>query len=114
MELTKSEYLGIMLDRAESLTKIHTDFILKLLITGKIFVEDIPAKIRISDKSIYITAFRIARGNSETLNETLRLLGNDIEHMERAEQVEEFMSLFADYEAEVQTGFGHRPPGQNF
>lgn len=46
------------------------------------------------------------------LCETLRLLGNDIERMERAEQVHEFMSLFADYETEVQTGFGHRPPRQ--
>lgn len=114
MELTKSEYLGVMLDRGESLNKIHTDFILKLIITGKISIEDIPAKIRISDRSIYLTAFRIARDDSEMLCETLRLLGNDIERMERAEQVEEFMSLFADYETEVQTGFGHRSPSPIF
>lgn len=100
MQITEIERFRILLDRAESLNQIHTNFICELMLKGKVSIEDIPYEIRTSEKSIYITAFRCAGNNLEMSGKTLYLLRNDIEHMERSEQIEEFMSLYMDYEAE--------------
>lgn len=102
MKITEKE---ILLCRALNLNQIHTKFILRLMLEGKVSVEDIPIEIRIVNKSIYITAFRCARNNSEMYAKTLYQLKNDINYMENSEQIEEFMieefmSLYTDYEIE--------------
>ncbi|MGN1113140.1 MAG: hypothetical protein ACI4RP_08050 [Acutalibacteraceae bacterium] len=97
MKITKKEHLRILLCRAEKLKQIHTNFIRRLLLEGKVSVEDIPFEIRTSNKSIYITALRCVRDNSEMFGKTLYQLRSDIEKLERSEQIEEFISLYIDY-----------------
>lgn len=102
MEITEIEDL---LCRAININQIHTKFILRLMLEGKVSVEDIPIEIRIVNRSIYLTAFRCARNNSEMYAKTLCQLKNDINYMENSEQIEEFMidefmGLYTDYEKE--------------
>lgn len=83
-------------------TKWHSEalhFIKTMLLYDRVRIEEVPQLLRISENSIYVTAFRVANGIScSRFIDTMKLLCNDIHSIDsRTEEYQNLSKLLSHY-----------------
>lgn len=93
-EITNGEYQKIVTDRLSYQNQLFFEFISKLILQGKITLEEIPQELRIKNCKIYISALRVSRNNCKSLIEILKMMLSDIEKIELKSDKDEIIELF--------------------
>lgn len=80
-DVTNNEYQDILINRLSFEKQLFVKFVLKLILQGKITLDEVPQNIRIKNRTFYLSALRTSKNSCNSIIKDLKLILCDIESM---------------------------------
>lgn len=94
-QINNREYQGVLINRLSFQNQLFVEFISKLILKGKITLDEVPQNLRIKHRAIYTSALRISRIDCKTLIKDLKLILSDIECAEVQSDKDKIIDIFS-------------------